>query len=98
VPTRILLTAAVAVVAAVASFLLLDAVLAAAVTVVGLTVVVLMAVATDWDQHPTFEERELARARRRAAKHEKNAGARAKDRARWEAHQARKQARGSHPS
>jgi hypothetical protein len=45
--------------------------------------------ARDWDQHPTFEDREAARARRRKEKWERNADARARDRARWEAHQAK---------
>jgi len=47
-------------------------------------------VARDWDQHSTYEERELARSRKRAQKWERNADARARDRARWEAHQARR--------
>ena len=94
-PTRILITAlvALAAVAAVAAFALLDVVLAAAVAITGATIAGLAAVAADWDRHPTFEQRELARARRRAVKREKTAGARAKDRARWEAYQAKKQAR-----
>lgn len=91
-PKRILLTAALAVVAAGGAFLLLDPVLAAAVTIVAVTGVGIVAAATDWEKHPTFEQRELERARRRAVKREKTAGARAKDRARWEAHQARKRA------
>ena len=45
--------------------------------------------ARDWDSHSTYEERELARARRRAEKWERGADARARDRASWEAHQAR---------
>jgi hypothetical protein len=49
-------------------------------------------VASDWDQHSTFEERELVRARKRKEKWERNAGAREKDRALWEAHQAKKAA------
>lgn len=78
-----------AVVAALA-FLFLNAVLAAFVVIIGATVVVVAALAADWDKHSTFEERELARARKRKAKWERNAGARAKDRALWEAHRARK--------
>ncbi|MBN1093376.1 hypothetical protein JKP75_12875 [Blastococcus sp. TML/M2B] len=41
----------------------------------------------------TFEEREAERARRRKAKWEQNAGAREKDRRRWEAHRAAQAAR-----
>ncbi|RBY88138.1 hypothetical protein DQ244_16445 [Blastococcus sp. TBT05-19] len=80
---------------AVGSFLVLDPVLAAFVAIVvgvGLAMAVL---ARDWDRHESFEERELLRAQRRKEKWERNAGARAKDRARWEAHQARKAARES---
>lgn len=99
VPKRILIVAAVAVVAAVAAFAALDVVLAVGVAILGLTVVALVAAATDWEQHPTFEQRELERARRRAAKRERTAPARARDRAKWEAHQARKQAQqGGHHS
>jgi hypothetical protein len=46
--------------------------------------------ARDWDQHPGFEEREQERARKRALKRERTAGARDRDRERWEAHQAKK--------
>jgi hypothetical protein len=76
------------------AFLLLNGILAAFVAILGLTVVAVLALAADWTQHSTFEERELARARRRAAKQaarkERTKDARARDRARWEAHQARK--------
>lgn len=89
--------AAVAVAGAVAAFLLLDAVLAAFVSIVLVTVVVLAVLAADWDRHSTFEERELARARRRKEKWERGADARARDRARWEAHQARQEARKGTP-
>ena len=41
-----------------------------------------------WDEHPDFEARELARARRRKVKWEQNAGKREKDAARYAAHQA----------
>lgn len=85
--------AAAVVTGAVAAYLFLDVVIAAATLIVGLTLVALTALVRDWDRHPTFEERELARSRRRATRWERNAGARAKDRARWEAHQARKAAR-----
>jgi type IV secretory pathway VirB6-like protein len=83
------------------AFWLLNAILAAFVAIVGLTVVAVLALAADWNQHSTFEERELARSRKRAAKQaarrERTKDARAKDRARWEAHQARKAARAAHP-
>jgi len=72
------------------AFLLINPILATFVTIVGATVVVVVALAGDWENHPTFEQRELARARKRAEKRERTKDARAKDRARWEAHQARK--------
>jgi hypothetical protein len=78
-----------AVVTAVA-FLLLNPIFAAFVTILAATAVAVAVLAADWDQHPTFEQRELARARRRAAKRERTKDARARDRARWETHQARK--------
>src|SRR4051812_50187673 len=56
----------------------------------GLTLVVVAFFARDWDQHSTFEEREMVRARKRKAKWERNKDKRARDRARWEAHQARR--------
>ncbi|SFL34158.1 hypothetical protein [Geodermatophilus ruber] len=74
----------------VAAFLLLDPILAAFVTILGLCIWVVAVLASNWEQHSTFEEREMARARRRAAHREKTKDARAKDRARWEAHQARR--------
>jgi hypothetical protein len=71
------------------AFLELDPIVAAFLVILGGTAVVIAAVARDWDRHSTFEERELARARRRAEKWERGKGARDRDRARWEAHQAR---------
>jgi hypothetical protein len=71
-------------------FLLLNPILAAFLSILGATLVVVAAVATDWDKHSTFEERELARSRKRAVKWERNKDTRARDRERWEAHQARK--------
>lgn len=70
------------------AFLVLDVVVAVAVTVVLLTVLVMGLAARGWDQHSTFEEREQERALRRKEKWERNAGAREKDRRRWEAHRA----------
>jgi hypothetical protein len=71
-----------------ALFLLINWILALFVSIVGLTAVVIVAMAGDWDQHSTFEERERLRARKRQEKFERNAAARARDRALWEAHQA----------
>lgn len=77
-----------------AAFVLLDPVLAAFLAIVGVTGVVVVAVLSDWVRASTFEEREMARARRRQAKWDAGEQARARDRARWEAHQARKAAEG----
>jgi hypothetical protein len=87
-------SAAVVVLVALA-FLVLDVVIAAFVAVLLLTGLVIAVAARDWDEHPDFEQREQERARRRKEKWEQNAGARARDRARWEAHQARRAAEGS---
>ncbi|HLM05032.1 MAG TPA: hypothetical protein VK402_07610 [Blastococcus sp.] len=75
---------------AVLAFVFLDPIVAAFVAILLITSVVMAFVARDWDRHSTFEERELARARRRKEKWERGADARARDRAKWEAHQARK--------
>jgi hypothetical protein len=80
--------AAVAVVSVLA-FVLLDPVLAAFVVILLVTGLGVAVLARDWDRHSTYEERELARARRRAEKWERGKDARARDRAKWEAHQAR---------
>jgi hypothetical protein len=72
------------------AFLVLDPILAAFVAIVLATFVVVAALAADWNKHSTFEQRELVRARKRAAKRERTKDVRARDRARWEAHQARK--------
>ena len=77
---------------AVLAYLFLDPIIASFLVILGLTALVIGALARDWDRHSTFEERELARARKRAEKWERNKDTRARDRARWEAHQA-KQAR-----
>jgi biopolymer transport protein ExbB/TolQ len=77
------------VVVTVLAFLVLNWIIALFIAIMGLTLVVVGALASSWDDHSTFEQRELDRARKRAVKRERNAGARAKDRARWEAHQAR---------
>lgn len=74
---------------AVGAFVLLDPIAAAAVAILVVTAVVMGVVSRDWESHESFEEREHARARRRQEKWERNAGARARDRARWEAAKAR---------
>ncbi len=71
------------------AFALLDPVLAAFVCILGLTGVVIAFVSSDWVRATTFEEREAERVRRRKARWEAGAGARARDRARWEAHRSR---------
>jgi membrane protein implicated in regulation of membrane protease activity len=71
-------------------FWLIYWVLALFVSVVGLTAVLVVAMASNWDQHTTFEEREQVRARRRKEKFERRSGARARDREIWEAHRAKK--------
>ncbi|WP_324273684.1 hypothetical protein [Blastococcus brunescens] len=92
---RWLLGGALAVLGSVAAFLLLDPVLAAFVAIMLGTVAVIGVLASNWDDHSTFEERELERARRRKEKWERGADARARDRAKWEAHRARQQAKDS---
>lgn len=67
-------------------FLVLYWVLALFVSILGLTVVVVAAMSSDWEQHTTFAEREQIRAGRRRAKFERNSASRARDRALWEAH------------
>jgi hypothetical protein len=87
VPTRFLVPAlGVALALSVLAFLTLSPVLAAAVLIGSLTLVVVGAVAADWDKHPSFEQREQARSLRRKEKWERSAGARAKDRARYDAY------------
>ena len=93
-PLRYLLPAAVGVVLLAAGALAaFDAVVAAAVLVAGGTAVLLGGAAADWEKHPSFEERELARARKRKERWDARADVRARDRARWEAYQAKKAAR-----
>ncbi len=74
-----------------AAILLIDMILGAFALIVGLTLLVIGAMARDWDRHPSFEERELARARKRKEKWERGSAARERDRARWEAHRARQE-------
>jgi hypothetical protein len=68
----------------------LDPILGAFAGIFGVTALAIAWFARDWDQHPSFEEREQERVHRRAAKRERTADARARDRERWEAHQAKK--------
>jgi membrane glycosyltransferase len=70
-------------------FLLLDPILAAFLVILLVTGAVIGYAARDWDQHSTYEEREAVRAQKRAEKWERNTTARERDRAKWEAHQAR---------
>jgi hypothetical protein len=82
-----------AVLGSVAAFVYLDPVLAAFVVIMLVTALTMAFFARDWDRHSTFEERELERARRRAEKWERGKDARARDRAKWEAHRARQEAK-----
>jgi hypothetical protein len=70
-----------------------DPILGSFVGIFGAIAVVVVHVAGSWDQHPDYEQRELERSRRRAARKAKNwekkAPARERDRARYEAHQAK---------
>jgi hypothetical protein len=94
VPLRFLVPAAAGVVLlALAALLAYDAVVATGVLVAGATLVGLAGAAHDWERHPSFEERELARARKRKERWEATAGDRARDRARWEAYRAGKAAK-----
>jgi hypothetical protein len=90
---RSVLGGGIAIVGSVAAFLLLDPVIAAFLAIMLVTFAVLGVLASDWDRHSTYEERELARARRRQEKWERGAAARERDRAKWEAHRARQQAK-----
>ncbi len=85
----LVLTGVVLAVAGLASVFFVDLILGAFAGIVGLTLLVVGALARDWDQHSTYEEREHARARRRKEKWERGSAARDRDRARWEAYQAR---------
>ena len=86
---RMVFWGALVAVVSVLAFLLLDPIVAAFLVILLLTGAVLALLARDWDQHSTFEEREAARARKRAEKWDRNQASRDRDRARWEAHQAR---------
>lgn len=75
------------------AFLLLYWVLALFVAILVAVAVLVVIAASDWDQHSTYEEREQARAERRAVKRERTKDVRERDRERWQAHQAKKAAR-----
>ncbi|MEX5721174.1 hypothetical protein [Geodermatophilus maliterrae] len=66
-----------------------NVIVAGGMVVFGFVLLLVLAMAGDWERHPDYEARELARARRRAVKRQRTAGARARDRERWEAHQAK---------
>jgi len=68
---------------------LVDPILGACVLVFGGIGVVVVQLASNWDEHPDFEARELVRARKRKQKWEQDTGKREKDAARYAAHQAR---------
>ncbi|GAB4080025.1 hypothetical protein GCU67_00450 [Modestobacter muralis] len=70
-----------------------DPILGALVLIFGGAGMVVVQLASSWDQHPDFEARELARSRRRKVKWERTAPAREKDAARYAAHQARQAAK-----
>lgn len=83
-------SAVVWVLASAGAFVVLDPIVAAFLCIVGLTAVAMSFLSSDWVRSTSFEEREAERVRRRKAKWEAGATARERDRARWEAHRARK--------
>jgi hypothetical protein len=87
---RMVLWGALVAVVSVLAFRVLDPILASFLVIMLVTGAVIAVLARDWDQHSTYEEREAARARKRAEKWDRNQAARDRDRARWEAHQARR--------
>jgi ABC-type protease/lipase transport system fused ATPase/permease subunit len=68
---------------------LVDPILGACVLIFGAILVVVVQLASTWNEHPDYEARELVRAQRRKEKWERSAGKREKDAARYAAHQAR---------
>jgi hypothetical protein len=98
VVTRWVVWTAAAALASVAAFVYLDPIVAAFLTIMLVTALVVPFLARDWDRHSTFEERELARARRRAEKWERGAAARERARVKREEHRARQEAKkAAHP-
>ncbi|MGZ4540675.1 MAG: hypothetical protein ACXVX8_13050 [Blastococcus sp.] len=71
------------------AFRYLNPIIAAAIVIFAATLLGMAVAARGWDSHPDYEARELARSRKRKIKYERTQGKRDKDRARWEAHQAR---------
>ena len=90
VSRRVLVWGGVWLAGSAAAFLLLDPILASFIAIVGLCLWGVAALSSTWEQHPSFEQRELDRSRRRAERRARTQGARDRDRARWEAHQQRK--------
>jgi uncharacterized membrane protein YqjE len=84
---------AVAVALVIWAFVALDVIVATAVAIVLVTALGIVVAASGWDQHSTYEERELVRARRRQEKWDRNKDARERDRLKWEAHHARQASR-----
>jgi hypothetical protein len=95
--TKWIAAAAAAAAGSVLAFVSLDPILAAFVAILLVTGFVVAVLARDWDRHSTFEDREAARARKRAEKWDRGAESRAKDRAKWEAHQARQAKKAASP-
>ena len=93
----IAVAAAVVAACGVLAFLVLDPIVAAFVAILLVTGVIVAVLARDWDQHPTYEDREHLRAQRRKEKWDRKTDERARDRARWEAHQARQAAKVQEP-
>jgi hypothetical protein len=85
----VVVVAGAVVLGGIAAFWLLDVVLAAALVALVGTLAAIGVLASGWESHPTFDDRERARARSRKERWVKNADVRARDRARWEAYQAR---------
>ena len=95
---RIVLWGALVAAVSVLAFRLLDPIVAAFIVILLVTGAVIAYVARDWDQHPTYEQREAVRARKRGEKWDRNQAARDRDRAKWEAHQARQARSGTPPT
>ncbi len=70
-----------------------DVIVTTGLVIAAATVLGLGALAAGWEEHPSFEEREQVRARKRKERWEATADARARDRARFEAYRAGKAAK-----
>jgi hypothetical protein len=75
------------------AFLFLPVILATFLAILAGTGVLVAVLSADWEKQSTFEQRELVRARKRAEKRERTKDVRARDRAKWEAYQARQAAK-----